>query len=201
MVGTSAIKVTGSRRKLDRKGRRFGFVRFWEVQNVERLLSKIEDTWFDTYKLRANLALHQRGDKYQKKGNQLNTYMAAENQQNTGMAAGKGVGGEVRQGVTFKQCLVTENPGIQTGKETGGGRKQASKRRQKESQILEGTKEVAVVEGNMRKFEKCWVGKLWDQNDAANIQFKIWMEGFQVVTAVTLGMDLVLLSSVVEDGV
>ncbi|MCH80144.1 LINE-1 reverse transcriptase like [Trifolium medium] len=53
----------------------------------------------------------------------------------------------------------------------------------------------------MKKFEKCWMGKLWDQNDADNIQFKIWMEGLQMVSAFTLGLDMVLLSSMEDDGV
>jgi hypothetical protein len=45
------------------------------------------------------------------------------------------------------------------------------------------------------------VGRLWDQDDAEGIQFKIWMEGFQTGNATTLGLDLVLLSSGIQDGV
>ncbi|MCH99441.1 RNA-binding protein 25-like, partial [Trifolium medium] len=134
--------------KLDRKGKRFGFVRFWEIQNVEMLLRKIEDIWFDTYKLRANLALHQRGEQHPSRGKQPTT--------NT--AVGKGVGGEVRHGVTFKQSVVKDVPLPQIADNGRTERRiPVPKRRLTEAQILEGTMEVDVIEENMTKFQKCWV--------------------------------------------
>ncbi|MCI29934.1 hypothetical protein A2U01_0051143, partial [Trifolium medium] len=120
----------------------------------------------------------------------------------TNMVPGKGIGGEVRQGVSFKQSLAKVDLSTLNADKRKGGLKQPGTRRGlTTTQILEGTMEVAVVEENMKKFEKCWVGKLWDQNDADNIQFKIWMEGFQMVSAVRLGLDMVLLSSMEDDGV
>ncbi|MCI07766.1 RNA-binding protein 25-like, partial [Trifolium medium] len=176
--------------KLDRRGKRFGFVRFWEVQNVDGILRKLEDIWFETYKIRANLAMHQRDSKPPDRGKQPTTYIVP--------VPGKGFGGEVRQGVSFKQSLARVDQSTLDAGNRKGGFKQTGPSR---AQILEGTMEVAVVEENLKKFEKCWVGKLWDQNDADNIQFKIWMEGFQMVSAVNLGLDMVLLSSLEDDGV
>jgi hypothetical protein len=82
-----------------------------------------------------------------------------------------------------------------------GGNKQSIKKKLTETQILEGTMEVSVVEENLKKYEKCWVGKLWDQEDVDKIQFKIWMEGFQMVNVIPLGLDLMLLTSDSQDGV
>ncbi|KAK2447937.1 heterogeneous nuclear ribonucleoprotein Q [Trifolium repens] len=179
--------------KLDRKGNRFGFVRFWEVQNVEKLLSKIEGIWFDTYKLRANLAMHRRDDKPEKKGKQANIHPTPVLRD----------GGEVRKGVSFKHSLMNEDLLNQkTDKERVGVKNPVNyNNNQNEKQRLDGTMEVEVVEENLKKLENCWVGKLWNHEDVDKIQFKIWMEGFQTVNATWLGLDLILLSSGTKDGV
>ncbi|CAJ2628136.1 unnamed protein product [Trifolium pratense] len=118
------------------------------------------------------------------------------------MAPGKGFGGDVRQGVSYKQSLAKVDPPTIIADNWRGGFKQLGSRRElTATQIRESTMDVAVVEENMKKFEKCWVGKLWDQNDVDSIQFKILMEGFQMISIVYLGLDMVLLSSVEEDGV
>jgi hypothetical protein len=40
-------------KKTDKFCKHFGFARFAEVENVQALLNKIEDTWFGTYKLKS----------------------------------------------------------------------------------------------------------------------------------------------------
>ncbi|PNX56437.1 hypothetical protein L195_g058205, partial [Trifolium pratense] len=97
--------------KLDRRGKRFGFVRFWEVQNVEGILRKLEDTWFETYKIRANLAMHLRDSKPPDRGKHSIT----------NMVPGKRFGGEVRQGVSFKQSLAKVNPSVINANNRMGG--------------------------------------------------------------------------------
>ncbi|GAU44613.1 hypothetical protein TSUD_241060 [Trifolium subterraneum] len=135
--------------------------------------------------------MHQRGQKQPSRGKNPSSNTEPE----------KVVGGVVRQGVTFKQSLVkgtnvTQNPGIDVGCKKPNTSKKALV-----SRHINGCMEVEVVPENVTKFGKCWVGRLWDQKDADNIQFKIWMEGFQMVTAEPLGLDLVLLSCQIEDGV
>ncbi|MCH80228.1 RNA-binding protein 25-like [Trifolium medium] len=127
--------------KLDRKGKRFGFVRFWDVQNVEQILEKLEDIWFDYYKLRANIAKHLRGEDQSNKGKlvQING------------STGKGDGGMLKQGTSFKQTLVGGVP-LPQQNNTVGRKKSYQKQRLTESQILERTMEVDVVEENIKKF-------------------------------------------------
>ncbi|WJX26817.1 hypothetical protein P8452_15693 [Trifolium repens] len=108
----------------------------------------------------------------------------------------RGVGSEINQGNSYKQRLVNGKNHIHKG-----GNKENTKKKLIETQILEGTMEVLVVEENLKKYEKCWVGKLWDQQDVDKIQFKIWMEGFQMVNVIPLGLDLMLLTSDTHDGV
>jgi hypothetical protein len=47
-------------KKVDRWGRRFGFVKFKEVQNVEVLCKKLKDVWCGTFKVRVNLSRYGR---------------------------------------------------------------------------------------------------------------------------------------------
>jgi hypothetical protein len=175
--------------KLDRKGKRFGFVRFWEVQNVDMVRTKLEDIWIGTYKLRANLAMHQRSDDHDHKGKQ--TAFKPKSQIRDGE-------GGIKPGISFKQSLINGKKHIQIGE---GGKKQYNRKKLTDTQILDGTMEIAVVEANLKKYENCWVGKLWDQEDADKIQFNIWMEGFQRVNVTSLGLDMMLLCSEDQDGV
>ncbi|GAU35004.1 hypothetical protein TSUD_103270 [Trifolium subterraneum] len=48
--------------KRDRVGKRFGFARFEDVEDQQKLLQRIEETWIGTYKIRANLPNFLRGD-------------------------------------------------------------------------------------------------------------------------------------------
>ncbi|GAU27248.1 hypothetical protein TSUD_125280 [Trifolium subterraneum] len=110
--------------------------------------------------------MHQRGEKHPSRGKNPSSDTEPR----------KVVGGVIRRGVTFKQSLVkginaTRNPGIDVG-----CKKPNTKRKVLASQSTDGCMEVEIVPENVTKFEKCWVGRLWDQNDADNIQFKIWME-------------------------
>jgi hypothetical protein len=42
--------------KLDKKGQRFGFVKFKEVSNAKELEDRLGDVWWDSFKLRINLS-------------------------------------------------------------------------------------------------------------------------------------------------
>ncbi|MCI54120.1 hypothetical protein A2U01_0075368, partial [Trifolium medium] len=42
--------------KFDKRGCRFGFVKFKDVKGVDALSSRLEDVWIGSYKLRINLA-------------------------------------------------------------------------------------------------------------------------------------------------
>jgi RNA recognition motif-containing protein len=50
-------------KKVDKWGRKFGFVKFKEVKEVEVMSEKLEDVWWDSYKLRINRARFGKGDK------------------------------------------------------------------------------------------------------------------------------------------
>jgi hypothetical protein len=49
-------------KKLDKKGRRFGFVKFKEVHEVEKLSESLSDVWIGSFKLWINRSRFQRAD-------------------------------------------------------------------------------------------------------------------------------------------
>ncbi|MCI23954.1 RNA recognition motif, partial [Trifolium medium] len=50
-------------KKVDKWGRRFGFVKFKEVKEVDALSDRLEDVWWGNFKLRINLARFRKGEK------------------------------------------------------------------------------------------------------------------------------------------
>jgi hypothetical protein len=48
---------------MDKWGRRFGFVKFKEVVEVDVLSKKLEDVWWDKFKLRVNRERFGKGEK------------------------------------------------------------------------------------------------------------------------------------------
>ncbi|MCI28503.1 RNA-binding protein 25-like, partial [Trifolium medium] len=49
-------------KKLDKQGRRFGFVKFREVRDARAMLARLGDIWLGTFKLRVNLPRFGRED-------------------------------------------------------------------------------------------------------------------------------------------
>ncbi|MCI44804.1 hypothetical protein A2U01_0066043, partial [Trifolium medium] len=93
--------------KRDKFGRRFGFARFAEVKDACELLKKIEDTWFGTYKLRANVSKYKRDEDHRReansskvKGEQKKMDLARERSQGVSFKEALGVGGGVVSLVT-----------------------------------------------------------------------------------------------------
>jgi RNA recognition motif-containing protein len=58
--------------KVDKRGRRFGFAKFLEVNNVEELSKRMEDVWCGSFKLRVNLS------RFGRASNQKQVVVAAE---------------------------------------------------------------------------------------------------------------------------
>jgi hypothetical protein len=50
-------------KKVDKWGRKFGFVKFKEVKEVELLSQKLEDVWWNNHKLQVNRAMFGKGEK------------------------------------------------------------------------------------------------------------------------------------------
>ncbi|GAU23942.1 hypothetical protein TSUD_181310 [Trifolium subterraneum] len=59
--------------------------------------------------------------------------------------------------------------------------------------------EIEVELDNLKQLEGSYVGTLKDFADVENIQVTLWMEGFQQIKALSLGLELILLTSPIRD--
>jgi hypothetical protein len=161
----------------DRFGKRFGFARFAEVKDAQELLKKIEGVWFGTYKIRANISRFKRGE---------DGAGTVAQRANVESLRERGVEDRTtRKGMSFKHVL--------TGLNEDDHRRKSNE--------LKGVLKVETVRSNLEVLNQSYVGILWKEDEADQIQMKILMEGFQDVQARFLGVDLILLSSPKPEGV
>jgi hypothetical protein len=159
-------------------------------------LEQIEDTWFGSYKLRANISKFNRGEVKPKLGPKLPEERVRREDGRTG---------EINQGVSFKEILGVEvgvhNRSQEPLKFVSGGDKQQNPFAVMDDAALIEKIPVEACPTSLRKLNQSFVGTLKNGFSAENIQVVIDMEGFQSVKATLLGFDKVLLSSCIEDGV
>jgi hypothetical protein len=163
-------------KKLDKQGRRFGFVKYRNVGDAERFLSTISDIWFGTYKLRINRAKFSRDE--DPKGKQT------MEQQPTTLVEGSVIH-QVQHGVSFKEVLVSNEKALQGTKE--------------ETQKV--VWEVEVEEDKVRMLRGAYVGFLSEPMEAHVLQEHFIMYGYPTIKVTSLGHMKVLLSSSKEDEV
>ncbi|KAK2394774.1 zinc finger CCCH domain-containing protein [Trifolium repens] len=170
--------------KRDKFNRRFGFARFVEVKNAQRLLEQIEDTWFGLYKLRANISRFSRGEVKTKE---------ESFQQTKGRILEEGRTEGFNKGVSFRDAL-----GVEVAKSVPGVILQQGPL---ESLVGMAESEVVPVDAcpkTLATLQQSFVGTLKEGILAENIQTVIDMEGFQNIKATLLGFNKVLLSSCID---
>ncbi|MCI19800.1 RNA-binding protein 25-like, partial [Trifolium medium] len=153
--------------KRDKAGKRFGFARFEDVEDQQKLLQKIEETWIGTYKIRANLPKFRRGEA--SKSNFIGD-------------GGRKQGANARivqsKGQTFKEVVQGVN------NLSGGGKKlptvkhnewfvkakKKGKSRLTEEEYRAGVMEIEVESENLKQLEGSFVGTLNEIADVHTIQ-------------------------------
>jgi hypothetical protein len=178
--------------KLDKGGKRFGFARFEDVEDKQKLLYKLEETWIGTYKLRANLPKFRRGDELRK---------PIENGGKHGDTTG-GVARVQSNGQTFKEVVQgVKKATVQNQFAWKANTKPKSKSRLTDEEYRAGIMAIEAEPENLKRLDGSFVGTLRDMAKADSIQVTLWMEGFQNIKAAHLGLDLILLSSPVKDAI
>jgi hypothetical protein len=156
--------------KRDKRGNRFGFVKFKEVKNLEALCERLEDVWLGSYKLRVNLALFGRNK---------------ASQPQNGEAVKKG-------GAEKKSSVVPVN-----SLERGHVDKPYKGALLGNTQVLGKSPlpslEVDVVMEALDVLEGSYVGKMKIGVEVRALQTKLWLAGLNEVSAATMGGGLVLL--------
>ncbi|GAU47979.1 hypothetical protein TSUD_87830 [Trifolium subterraneum] len=191
--------------KRDRVGKRFGFARFEDVEDQQRLLQRIEETWIGTYKIRANLPKFRRGEERKlppngsdgkRNGAALNETKRMQNAilMNDNLKV-------QHRGQTFKEAVLGGGKHIPRNKQNEWIVKANGKRKSRltEEEYRAGIMAIETEAENLKQLEGSFVGTLTKFADAKNIQVTLWMEGFQQIKARFLGMDLILLTSTIKD--
>ncbi|KAK2449805.1 zinc finger CCCH domain-containing protein [Trifolium repens] len=171
--------------RLDKQGRRFGFVKYRDIRDAREQLDLISNIWVCSFKLRVNLSRFEKG---------------ASGKGGTEQVAGKEKGLAVTsQGVTeeravrrsFKDVLDERPPARSIEKErmtTEDGRKGCS----------EVVWEVEVEADALAKLKGSFVGFLNDPKEPLDIQRSFVMDGYLHIKVMPLGHKMVLLSSSVD---
>jgi hypothetical protein len=171
-------------KKLDKNGHRFGFVKFKEVTNALELEEKMNDVWWDSFKLRINLSRFNRGAKESKRSISTRKGEDSSNPNGDHKLHGAAL---VEQGRSFKHALTSEGEKKSPlCMEHGGG------------ELIAAHQEHIVAKVNeewWNKLQASYVGFLVDEKDAAKVSEGLVMEGYDWITATVMGGNMMLLSS------
>jgi hypothetical protein len=152
--------------KLDKRGNRFGFVKFKEVKNVEALSERLEDVWLGSYKLRVNLSRFGRnsskGEPSKDSGGQ------AKEKRPSATVTG---GAKVYPDKPFLNVLLGAHPDHHSLPSIEG---------EVDQEFLH------ILSGS-------YVGVMTEGVETRAVQMKLWLAGLHSVRAVPMGGRLILL--------
>ncbi|MCH79581.1 hypothetical protein A2U01_0000333 [Trifolium medium] len=151
--------------KVDKWGKRFAFVKFKGVKDVDALSERLEDVWSGKFKLRVNKARFDRNDQTSR------VAPPVENRQE------RGVERYVEKGSSFREAL-------------NGGKKVVEGVVPEESVL-----QVEVDKLVLEELQHSFVGVLALEVDVSRIRTTLYMEGRQHISVTLMGGKLVLLHS------
>lgn len=161
-------------RKRDKRGRRFGFVKFKEVENETELGRRLEKVRWGDVKLKVNRVRFGREDKGvdERKQSGIGGDLEVTVEGGKKSVAGEGRWNEahLKQGVSYSNMVMGD-------------------RRQKRSLVLHPT------EDRVEQLRGCFVGELNKFGDTKLVQGELCMEGLEKIKAIPMGGNLVLLHS------
>jgi hypothetical protein len=156
--------------KLDKRGNRFGFVKYKDIGDVEEFSRKLDDVWFGSFKIRINLS------RYGCKGlntpnDEVHCLEKGQNVRTTGGAA-------VIKNRSFRSALV--EPAVVS-------------KHPDEAQPIP-TLETDVEVDFLQTLIGSYVGRLRRGVELKALQMKLGLAGLNVVKAIDMGGNMVLLS-------
>jgi hypothetical protein len=158
-------------KKVDKQGRRFGFVKFRDVKDAMELLRSISDIWIGSFKLRVNRS------KFRK-----NQQLSVDAPQPVVLRKESKL---IQNDKTFKGALVD------AGRREGGLVTSTEEPRPRQQVVWE----VEVEEEVLARLGGAYVGYLVENKEAALIQNQLWMGGFQNLNICSMGFMKILISS------
>jgi hypothetical protein len=169
-------------KKLDKQGRRFGFVKYRDVKDAKEQLRLISNIWVGSFKLRVNLPRFEKGStrKVEQKQATVPVEDVPESSNRTGAA-------EI-EGRSFKSALVVRPEAHNVVTEQVD-------RSKGEKIVDEVVWEVEVEAEALAKLNGAYVGFLSEHRDHCVIQQNFLMDGYSNIRITPLGYLQVLISS------
>jgi hypothetical protein len=93
-------------RRRNARGRRFGFVRFSKVRDKEKMVRALNQVWFDTFKVCANIAAFNRSTEKQKDGGVRVETSEKVTEKGKGVVVGEGNKEGNNEGMRMKETFV-----------------------------------------------------------------------------------------------
>jgi hypothetical protein len=159
-------------KKVDKWGRKFAFVKFREVNEVEELSRRLEDVWLGSFKLRVNISRFSR---------RVEEGVKEEVARKGVMSEGEGSKAQNR---SFKAALLQAS----TSQEEIGVRRN-------EGEVGREVLEVEVEGSVLKELEESFVGKLAINLEVYRIRTVLFMEGFAHISVTDMGGRMVLIHS------
>ncbi|GAU48118.1 hypothetical protein TSUD_141400 [Trifolium subterraneum] len=175
-------------KKRNARGRRFGFIRYTNVRDVDKMVKALNQVWFGTYKVCANVALFSRISSERKK--QLVGDVQEEGRVVTGDGEGKSR--------SYAAAVVNSVGGERVNKSTGGVNTMvgaAQLKKAAEEVVVWSSKELDRIRAN-----KAMVGIVRDVEMIATLQDCFVDAGFTSLTVAYLGGKNVLINVNNDDG-
>jgi hypothetical protein len=157
-------------KKRDKRGNRFGFVKFKEVKSIEALSGRLEDVWIGTFKLKVNLSLFDRNGKRDPTSQRKVSGVSGKNSAETSASDG---GNRANAEKPFMAALM--------GPPKAGGKNALP------------SLEIEVATNMMGVLQGSYVGRLGKGVEFRALQVKLWLAGLHSVRVASMGGGLVLL--------
>jgi hypothetical protein len=170
--------------KLDKKGNRFGFVKFKEVSDAKELEGRLGNVWWETFKLRINLSRFNRGVR---ETNHLKSQRGREALPKPYVGPNQSDAALVEHGRSFKTALTK-----QKRLDSGVVLEEANKG---VTEVKLASIAVKVNEDLWKVLQSSFVGFLVEEKDAIKISEGLVMEGYDWITATSMGGNMMLLTS------
>jgi RNA recognition motif-containing protein len=169
--------------KVDKQGKRFGFVKFREVQDAKELLRMLSNIWIDSFKLRINLS------KFGRRTEPRQSEVEQKKVVSEGSTEIRHGGGQIQTGKSFRGALLEEVGGTKIP--VGVDERVCVVEKTKTEVVWE----VEVDEERLMNLEGAYVGFLVDDREVQSLQNNLRMEGYQSVRVNVLRYRKILLWS------
>jgi hypothetical protein len=177
--------------KVDKWGRRFGFAKFLEVQDVEKLSGRLDEVWCGTFKLRVNLS------KFGRKNNNFKQSALPAAKPTAHASAGRvgemGKEGDETSRKSFREIL-SGAPKISSKDSKGKG--MVEMRYVEKKKTTSGSPLPLVFEPDtdfLMMLEGSFVGRLVKGRNLKDLQLNLCLEGHRNIRVASLGDGRVLI--------